>query len=319
MLRKLHYFLTHSPEREAVRFGCAADAREMRRALWKYGMFYEEFCLFDCAGRDEAYLASFITELNRYEIYRKYNDRRDLPLFHDKYRVYQVFREYYQREVCPVRFSRDRDGFLDFAARHPKFIVKPTDKSCGYGVRITDTSAQDPETLFRKLLKSGHHICEELVRPHPVTERLNPTSLNTVRVVTILENDNVRLFRPFLRIGRYGSDVDNGGVGGIIVPIDAETGQLARSGRDETGRWYTAHPDSLIKFADITLPMWSDAVTLAKKLANIHPRSRCIGWDIAATPSGWVMIEANICGQFIGQQMTDRTGRKKELIGEETF
>lgn len=317
MLRRLCYFLARSPEREAVRFGIHVDSyHDMRRALWKYGMFYEEYLLFDCDGRDDAYQSSFITELNRYEIYRKYNDRRDLPLYHDKYRVYQLYREYYRREVIPVYSSHDRENFLGFAVRHPKFIVKPTDKSCGYGVKIIDTSVQSPETVFRTLVKSGKHVCEELVPPHPVPERLNPTSLNTVRVVTVLENDRVRLFHPFLRVGRYGSEVDNGGAGGILVPVDAETGQLARSGRDETGRYYTSHPDSRVRFADITLPMWDDAVRLTRTLAEIRPQNRCIGWDIAATPDGWVMIEANIRGQFIGQQMVDRIGKRHELLGQ---
>lgn len=319
MFEKLHYFLTRSPEREAVRFGCAADVREMRRALWKYGMYYEEFCLFDCAGKADGAVSSFITERNRYEIYRKYNDPRDLRLYHDKYRVYELYRDFYHREVVPVRSARDRAAFLEFAGRHPKFIVKPTDKSCGYGVKIADTSVQPPEKLFESLRKSGKYLCEELVPPHPVTEKLNPTSLNTVRVVTVLENDRVRLFCPFLRVGRYGSVIDNGGAGGIIVPVDAETGRLSKVGRDETGRYYSEHPDSHVKFADVTLPMWDEAVRLAETLAKIHPTSRCIGFDLAVTPDGWLMIEANIRGQFIGQQMVDRVGRRWELIGEKTF
>ena len=319
MFEKLHYFLTRSPEREAVRFGCAADAQEMRRALWKYGMYYEEFCLFGCAGKTEEVVSSFITERNRYEIYRKYNDSRDLRLYHDKYRVYRLYREFYRRDVVPVRSPRDRAAFLEFAGRHPEFIVKPADRSCGAGVRLAETSVQPAEVWFDTLVKSGKYVAEELVVQHPVTSRLNPTSLNTVRIVTVLENGNVRLFHPFLRIGRYGSIVDNGGAGGIIVPVDAETGRLSKTGRDETGRWYSEHPDSHVKFADVTLPQWDEAVHLAEKLAAVRPNNRCIGFDLAVTESGWVMIEANIRGQFIGQQMVDRVGRRWELIGEKTF
>lgn len=49
------------------------------------------------------------------------------------------------------------------AARHRKFIIKPTDKSCGCGVKIIDTAVQSPETVFQNLIKSGKHVCEELV------------------------------------------------------------------------------------------------------------------------------------------------------------
>ena len=315
MLKKIQYFLSHSPANEAARFGKTADhVHQMVYALWKYGMYYEEFCLFDCAGKDQEYVSSFITELNRYKIYRKYNDFRDLFLFHDKWRVYQQYRNYYMRDVCPVINHSNRIQFLKFAERHPRFIVKPTNKSCGYGIKIIDTSVMSPEELFVHLVKSGDYLCEELVTPHPITEKLNPTSLNTVRIVTILENSRVRLFYPFLRVGRYGSVVDNGGTGGILIPIDMETGKLNRIGRDELGRYYKEHPDSHISFDNIVLPMWQDAVHLAETLSLIRPQNRCIGWDLAVTPDGWVMIEANIRGQFIGQQMVDRIGKRRELL-----
>ena len=314
MLRKLYYFLTRSPEREAVRFGYTANIQEMRRALWNFGMYYEEFCLFDCGGREDEYVSSFITELNRYEIYRKYNDRRDLPLFHDKWRVYQHYQEYYKRDVCPVICLNNRRGFLEFTKRHPRFIIKPLNKSCGYGIKMIDTSVESPEEQFVSFVKSGKYLCEELVTQHPVTGKLNPTSLNTVRIVTILENDHVRLFYPFLRIGRYGNIVDNGGTGRILVPIDPGTGKLNSIGRDELGRYYKEHPDSHISFQNIILPMWQDAVHLAEKLALIRPQNHCIGWDLAVTPDGWIMIEANIRGQFIGQQMVDCIGKRRELL-----
>ncbi len=315
MLKKLQYFLSHSPVKEAARFGKTADhVQEMRQALWKYGMYYEEFCLFDCAGKDQNYVSSFITELNRYEIYRKYNDTRDLPLFHDKWRVYQLYRKFYKREVCPVIVSNNRTEFLEFVKRHPRFIVKPTNKSCGYGIKIMDTSVLPPEEQFVHLVKSGTYLCEELVTPHPIISNLNPTSLNTVRIVTILDNTHVQLFYPFLRVGRYGSVVDNGGAGGILIPIDPETGNLNRIGRDELGHYYKEHPDSHISFGNIILPMWQDAVHLAETLALVRPQNRCVGWDLAATPDGWVMIEANIRGQFIGQQIVDCVGKRKELL-----
>ncbi len=305
MFRRLHYFLTHTP--------APANAREMRRALWKYGMFYEEFLLYDCAGRDDAYVSSFLTECNRYAVYRRYNDPRDLPLYHDKSRVYTLYRDFYRRELLPVTSSRDREAFLDFTRRHPRFIAKPTDKSCGYGVRLFDVTETDPDEILRTLRKSGKTVCEEPIPPHPALARLNPTSLNTVRAVTVLEGDNVRLFHPFLRVGRYGSIVDNGGAGGILIPIDPETGRLSPVGRDETGRYFTEHPDTHVPFRGFTLPDWQTAVDLAKTLARVRPQNRLIGWDIAATPDGWVMVEANIRGQFVGQQMCDRVGKRHEL------
>ena len=202
MIRKFHYFLTHSPETTALRFGGNPDdVSAMRRMLWKYGMFYEEFQLFDCGNKEESYCSSFITECNRYEIYHKYNDRHDLPLFHDKYRVYEIYREFYQRTVCKITSPKDFRLFEDFVTQHPRFIVKPTNASCGYGVKIIDLAESSPEAIrqtFLSLRKSKRFICEELVVPHPLLARLNPTSLNTIRMVTIVREGQVSLFHPFL-------------------------------------------------------------------------------------------------------------------------
>ena len=38
-----------------------------------------------------------------------------------------------------------------------------------------------------------------------------------------------------------------------------------------------------------------------------------LSWDLAYTDSGWVVIEVNEVGQFIGPQMTMKKGIKKEL------
>lgn len=53
---------------------------------------------------------------------------------------------------------------------------------------------------------------------------------------------------PYLKVGRAGSVVDNGGAGGIIINIDKETGELVTDGVREDNTVYARHPDSGMPF-----------------------------------------------------------------------
>ena len=61
------------------------------------------------------------------------------------------------------------------------------------------------------------------------------------------------------------------------------------------------------------LPDWQQAVALVKALADRIPSMKYIGWDLAHTEDGWVVVEANGSGQFVSQ-IADRTGHKNELL-----
>ena len=51
---------------------------------------------------------------------------------------------------------------------------------------------------------------------------------------------------------------------------------------------------------------------LVKQMAQVIPSVRYVGWDVALTPNGWVMIEGNDKGQFVWQ-VADRKGFRDEF------
>jgi len=51
-----------------------------------------------------------------------------------------------------------------------------------------------------------------------------------------------------------------------------------------------------------------EAVKMIKELALIVPEVRYVGWDIALTDKGWVLIEGNDKGMFVGIQKTTQKG-----------
>ncbi len=98
-----------------------------------------------------------------------------------------------------------------------------------------------------------------------------------------------------------------------MASIDSETGILRTNGIDESNNEYARHPDTGIPIKGFKIPQWEEAVDLAKKLACVVPTNRYIGWDLALTDHGWVMVEGNSSAQMGLHQFCDLKGMRKNL------
>ena len=151
--------------------------------------------------------------------------------------------------------------------------------------------------------------------PHEKIHNLNPDSVNTVRCVTFVNGKDVSVQDCFMKVGRKGSFVDNGGSGGIIVHIDKESGILDSNGIDEDGIIYEKHPDHDYVFNGYQLPNWVDALKLAKCIALKINEAKYVGWDLTCNTSGeWIVVEGNALTQFLGQQATIQRGCRRRFM-----
>lgn len=325
-VRKYYYLLTTDARKyidqymaalknEAIDWGTVES--DMKRCLLRYGCVYDEFFMFGLYKKTEQERAGFITDCKRYKYYRIFNSKQDDALFDDKWRTYLKLKDYYRRQAVLVREENDRQAFVAFALVHRKIIAKQLSLSCGNGIIFFDNidSSDAAEAAFEELLREAPYIVEEQVVQSDYMKGLNPSSVNTIRINTIMTKDRTRVvsFFPFLKVGRGGMRVDNGGAGGILVGIDKDTGRLRSNGVDERGYVYESHPETGVAFCTVQLPQWEEALRLAEKLQRLFPNHRCTGWDLCHIDAGWVLIEGNSGGQFIGQQAVDQVGRRKEL------
>lgn len=170
--------------------------------------------------------------------------------------------------------------------------------------------------LFRGLRKEyDSFIVEELIQAHDTIRALNPDSVNTVRVITYFDGEKTIIHDTFMKVGKKGSFVDNGGAGGIFVSVNPETGVFKSAGCDENGIVYEKHPDTGITFNGYQLPDWQQARALAMELSTQVPGLNYIGWDFTYTKKKkWVIVEGNAKTQFFGQQCTTGVGLRKNVI-----
>ena len=146
-----------------------------------------------------------------------------------------------------------------------------------------------------KLALTGY-LLEEKLEQHTFLDVLAPYTINTIRVVTFLNHQHdVDVHFTVLRLGRQGNMADNWDRGGISVAIDPTTGVLGEGiiKPKYGGQWVQVHPDSGVRFTGQQLPYWSQILALCIEAAKVTPKVRTVGWDVAITPAGPVLIEGN--------------------------
>jgi hypothetical protein len=90
---------------------------------------------------------------------------------------------------------------------------------------------------------------------------------------------------------------DNGLSGNLIANIDPVSGRLTTAtGATPNGIGFsvlTNHPKTGAPFADFQLPHWQEARKLAEHAAMLFLPLRTIGWDLALTDDGPLLLEGN--------------------------
>ena len=176
-------------------------------------------------------------------------------------------------------------------------------ENCGKSIR----------ELFDEFIAGGKFIVEEKVQQSSIMSVFNESSVNTIRCITFNTKNGIIVPYCFMKSGRKGSFVDNGGAGGILVGIDKNTGVLNTNGFDEFNERYECHPDSKVPFYGFQLPDFEKAIEISKKMSAMIPSVKFIGWDLAHTDKGWVVIEGNGMSQLIGPQIVWEYGVKEEV------
>ena len=106
-------------------------------------------------------------------------------------------------------------------------------------------------------------------------------------------NDTVKVVAAYQRIGNHGYIVDNYNGGGMVVPINEKTGVIEYPAVDKLKNVYYEHPMTHTKIVGFKVPKYKEAVETALKASKVVKEVRYVGWDIAITDKGPVIIEGN--------------------------
>jgi hypothetical protein len=145
------------------------------------------------------------------------------------------------------------------------------------------------------LLQGGEWLFQQRVEQHSFLQDINPYGLNTIRIVTFVNvDDSAELHLAILRLGMKRTSLANRD-GEIVVAVDLETGKLGKGiyRNSHEGQVTSIHPNSLAVFTGQVLPQWHKIVGVCKAAALAMPQMRAVGWDLALSPGGPVLLEGN--------------------------
>lgn len=155
---------------------------------------------------------------------------------------------------------------------------------------------------------------------HKALEPLNNGALSTVRILTCLnESGEPEVIGAAMRMA-IGSNrvVDNLHAGGIAAAVDLGTGALGPAsnlGADCRLGWLDRHPDSRAPIEGTRLPMWKEVREFAIRTHRAFDDRLLVGWDIAITPDGPVLVEGNGAPDLDIMQRFRRSGLMAARLG----
>ena len=258
-------------------------------ALIDYFQF--RFFELDVEGRESYAGTGFM-----YEFHRAMNPLEKRGVLHNKLRFLEAYYPFIRHAhclLCDVETNSPRFQQLLTGSKE-RIVLKDAMGQCGWGVDVVDSSMARA-TLLEHMRKRGYNLVEGYVQQHPALAEMSPSGLNTVRMITILDDqDRVHILGAILRMS-VNSFVDNIAMGNIAAPIDLETGTLQSEGvyKDITKLPVTAHPVTGKDIVGFQVPYWKEVLEMTEKAA-LHDRgNRSIGWDVAITDEGPSLIEGN--------------------------
>lgn len=250
---------------------------------------YTDFHFYEMNARERT---SYVTVSVNNKFVRTMNDPAYRHIFDSKSAFYTRFSDFLGREFI-VLSQADEASFADFVRDKEYIFVKPDAMSSGIGVsRVRVADYDGPSALFAELLRRGCGVAEEAIVQHGAMASLNPSCVNTLRLITITVDGECELVGAVLKVGN-GSDVDNMGAGGLCAPIDMASGVVSGSACVRKEQRHEVHPLTGVRFEGFEIPFFGEAKELVRRASAVVPQVRFVGWDVAITENGPVLVEGN--------------------------
>ena len=189
-------------------------------------------------------------------------------------------------------------------------IVKPICGEGGVGIeKITLSESVDVEKLYHKLYMNQQKLIEDVIIQHPDMNLLYDKSVNTMRIFTFLQDGKATVLQAVLKFGN-GGVVDNFSSGGMYTFLD-QNGVVLTAAIDKEDRIFEKHPTTQLDIIGFQVPLFQEALELVKQAAQVIPTVQYVGWDVAITKDGPVLVEGNAFPgifQMKPSLSTDKTG-----------
>ncbi len=203
------------------------------------------------------------------------------------------------KNMAGVFYNGDKDQLITreeaerILSEEEHLIFKPSLGTKGAGIMFYDRDAENGMCVSEIMDIMGHnYLAQRIVKQHPDLARLNPSTLNTLRILSFRFKGEVYILSAQLRIGGAGARVDNVSAGGSACSV-YPNGWLHEQSVTRKSTW-TDETANGIKLNSIHVPNYEGVKETVRQLHSQLPYFNIVGWDFAVGEDGTpIMIEFN--------------------------
>ena len=271
----------------------------MERAEKENGVSFEEYAAFHLFEVSEEEQKSFFFEADAHALSAKFNQDAENRNFADKKRRFILkFSEYLGRPAISTK-NLSLKQFQSVFKGQKRVVFKPQYITEENRIRFYRLNKERAESVYQRIKSKKGGIIEGFIQQHPEMQTLSKRGVNTVRVVTLCPKEEFSGFEPgqikFLyaavRICPEDFWTDQESKGGIVAGVDLESGKINTDGfrlMDDQKKEYT---DTGVKIKGFQIPCFHEIKQLISEAGNLV--SGYLGWDIAVSESGPVIVDLN--------------------------
>lgn len=151
-----------------------------------------------------------------------------------------------------------------------------------------------PEILYAEIKAEFSHgyMLEEWIEQHEVLSAIYPKAVNCLRIISVYDGQTTDLLTGGVTFG-IEDEIANSCRPAIVAPVDFSTGILYKPAATFGSELFENHPTTGARILGVQLPFWKETVDLIQQASARVPQVGYIGWDVAITPSGPILIEGN--------------------------
>lgn len=257
----------------------------------KYGAGYYDYQEFEFYLLNKQERKTYLTRTKNNSIINQYNDKKYFDLLDDKIKFNEKFSKYINREYMVLNDNNFKE-FNNFFNKHKNIIAKIVDGEGGHGIeKFTYTNENDAKTIYKELLDKKEILIEECITQHKDVSKLYPKSVNTLRLFTFYDGKNSVVLNHVFKFGN-GGITDNFSSGGMYTFTD-DNGTIIVPAIDREDKIFEIHPETKEKIIGYQVPFFKEACELVCQAAKEIEEIKYIGWDVAISEKGPVIIEGN--------------------------
>lgn len=203
----------------------------------------------------------------------------------------------------------------------PEYIIKASDTNNGVGINklkvINNTLSINNQNVSLKDIESEYgynFLVQRVIKQHKVMSEPHPSSVNTLRMVTLRWNNKIHNVYTFSRIGVNNAVKDYVADGGLTIGVK-EDGSFMPFGLSSYKK-VAFHPSNDFPLESLGhIPNFDEFLSFTRDLHKSIIHHDYVSWDIAVGEDGKpVLIEAN----FFGTCFAAQVALKRSLFGDNT-